>query len=504
MWKKYLRFFELHCKLMAFRSVFIFLFLLLSVNTFSQTVEWGNPQKIKQRNLYSQIVGESAAGIFVLRCKNADFSNDVILEKYKTNLTLDLSVPAPISINGNIERVLLVNGELHIFISAKNVQTGNIDILVQKVDAALKAIGSPSVICTFSSAQFIEKRKIQIKTSANKGKVLVMFLTRSANTGECKLNLYGYNDQMQQQFGKQFTLNERPEDVFITNFESDNNGNAFVLIDFPAKVGGKKADNRDFFLYAFYPAEDRMLSYDIGNENIFIEELALSINNFNQTISVLGFYSASSESEVNGYFFERFSIPKRSTEEKFAAPIDVAILQKATGVKIEKKNPDLKNFYIRKLVPRSDGGIFLVAEKYTRVEQRYNYYMNNMPQEGIRITYNYDDVALFSINKDGSFHFGDIIRKRQSSVGDGGYISGVTTIPTQDNIFILYNSELDKDGNIMAHNVNYQGKSEERIAVKSSNFSVALIPSECKQTGINTMIGATIKDKQFTLLRLTF
>jgi hypothetical protein len=130
--------------------------------------------------------------------------------------------------------------------------------------------------------------------------------------------------------------------------------------------------------------------------------------------------------------------------------------------------------------------------------------MNNMPQEGIRITYNYDDVALFSINKDGSFHFGDIIRKRQSSVGDGGYISGVTTIPTQDNIFILYNSELDKDGNIMAHNVNYQGKSEERIAVKSSNFSVALIPSECKQTGTNTMIGATIKDKQFTLMRLTF
>jgi hypothetical protein len=390
---------------MAFRSVFIFLFLLLSVNTFSQTVEWGNPQKIKQRNLYSQIVGESAAGIFVLRCKNADFSNDVILEKYKTNLTLDLSVPAPITINGNIERVLLVNGELHIFISAKNIQTGNIDILDQKVDAALKAIGSPSVICTFSSAQFIEKRKIQIKTSANKGKVLVMFLTRSANTGECKLNLYGYNDQMQQQFGKQFTLNERPEDVFITNFESDNNGNAFVLIDFPAKVGGKKVDSRDFFLYAFYPAEDRMLSYDIGNENIFIEELALSINNFNQTISVLGFYSASSESEVNGYFFERFSIPKRSTEEKFAAPIDVAILQKATGGKIEKKDPDLKNFYIRKLVPRSDGGIFLVAEKYTRVEQRYNYYMNNMPQEGIRITYNYYDVALFSINKDGSFHF---------------------------------------------------------------------------------------------------
>lgn len=504
MWKKYLRFFELHCKLMAFRSYFIFLFLLLNANAFGQSVEWGNPQKIKQRNLYSQIVGENASGIFILRCKNPDFASDVILEKYRNNLTLELSVPAPININGNIERVLLVNGELHIFISAKNLQTGSIDILDQKVDGALKAAGNPNLICSFSAAQFLEKRKIQIKTSANKNRVLILFLTKSTNTGECKLNLFGYNEQIQQQFGKQFTLNERPEDVFVTNFESDNLGNAFVLIDFPTKDTKRKADNRDFFLYAFYPAEDRMLSYDIGNENIFIEELALSLNNFNQTISVLGFYSAGAQSEVNGYFFERFSIPKRSTEEKFAAPIEVAMLQKATGGKIEKKNPDLKNFYIRKLVARSDGGIFLVAEKYTRVEQRYNYYMNNMPQEGIRINYNYDDVALFSINKDGSFHFGDIIRKRQSSVGDGGYLSGVTTIPTQDNIFILYNSELDKDGNIMVHTLNYQGKSDEKIAVKSSNFSVALIPNECKQTGPSTMIGATIKDKQFTLMRITF
>jgi hypothetical protein len=38
--------------------------------------------------------------------------------------------------------------------------------------------------------------------------------------------------------------------------------------------------------------------------------------------------------------------------------------------------------------------------------------MNNIPQEGVRVTYNYDDVALFSINKDGSIHFGDLLRKR--------------------------------------------------------------------------------------------
>jgi hypothetical protein len=489
---------------MAFRRLFICFLILFPHILQSQNVEWGNSQKIKQKTLYTQILGETANGIYLLRCKSPDFSKEVIIEKYRSNLTLELSVPAPVSLNGNIERVLLINNELVMFISAKNTQTSNIDILSLKVDANLKPIGLPVIICSFPSNEFLEKRKIQIKTSSDKMKVLMMFVSKSLNTGECKLNLYGYNESIQQQFGKQFTLNEKPEEVFITNFDIDNLGNAFVLIDFPSKNSDKQTDSRDFFLYSYYPNEDKMLAYQLGNEHIFIEELGMAVNNFNNTLTVVGFYSEKGKEVVNGYFMERFNILKRSTEEKFAAPMDVEVLHQVIGGKIDKKLPDLRNYFIRKIVPRSDGGVFLVTEKYTRIEQRFNYYMNNIPQEGVRVTYNYDDVAMFSFNKDGSIHFSDLIRKRQSSIGDGGYTSGVFTLPSQDNIFILFNSELDKDGNVMAHMVNYTGKSDEKIAIKSSNFSVAMVPSESKQTGPNSFIGVTIKDKQFTLIRITF
>jgi hypothetical protein len=440
----------------------------------------------------------------VLRCKNQDFSRDVIVEKYKINLSLEVSTPAPITINGNIERALLVNNELYFFISAKNTITNNIDILAQKVEPSLKAAGLPFVIASVPSNQIIDKRKIQIKTSADKKKVVMLFISKGETGGESKLNLYAYDESVQQIFGKQFILNDRPDDVFITNFELDNLGNAFVLLDFPAKNPKIQVDNRDFYLYSYYPQEDKMLAYQLANEQMFVEELSLCINNFKQTVSVAGFYSSENGSLVNGYFMERFNISKKVTEEKYAAALDPALLAQITGGKIDKRSPELKNYYIRKLVSRSDGGIIIIAEKFTRSEQRYSYYMNNMPQEGVRIAYNYDDVAIISVNKDGSIQFGDLLRKRQTSVGDGGYVSGITCIPTQDQIFILYNSELDKDGNIMARNVNFLGKAEERIAVKSSSFSVSLIPSDGKQTGPNTFIGSTIKDKQYTLIRLTF
>jgi hypothetical protein len=489
---------------MAFKRLFFLFLSSMNIFCFGQNVEWGNPQKIKQKNLYSQIIGEATHGIYVLRCKNQDFSREVYIEKYKTNLSLENSVPMPISINGNIERVLLINNELFAFVSAKNTITNNIDILVQKIESTLKPVGIPFVVASLPSNQFIDKRKIQIKTSADKKTVLILLLSRGENAGESKLNLYAYDDGLQQIFGKQFTLNDSPDDIFITNFESDNFGNAFVLLDFPTKNAKTKVDNRDFFLYAYYPREDKMLAYQLANDQIFIEELALSVNNFNQTVSVAGFYSSENGALVNGYFFERFSINKKTTEEKYAALLDPTLLSQILGGKMDKRTPELKNYYIRKLIARSDGGILVVAEKYTRTEQRYSYYMNNMPQEGIRIAYNYDDVAIISINKDGSIQFGDLIRKRQSSVGDGGFVSGIACFPTQDQLYVLYNSELDKDGNIMLHQVNYLGKADERIVVKSSSFSVALIPGDCKQTGPNSFIGSTIRDKQYTLIRLTF
>lgn len=489
---------------MAFRRLFFLFLLFQSTIGNTQVVEWGNSQKIKQKNLYSQIIGEANHGIYVLKCKSQDFSRDVLLEKYKSNLNLEASVPAPISINGNIERALLINNELYFFISAKNTITGNIDILSQKIEPSLKPAGLPNVIASFPANQFIEKRKFQIKTSSDKKRVLIMFLSKGDNSGESRLNLFGYNESVQQIFGKQFILDEKPDDIFLTNFEIDNIGNAFVLIDFPAKNPSAQIDNRDFFLYSYYPLDDKMLAYPLANEKIFVEELALTVNNFNQTVTVAGLYSGENGNMVNGYFFERFSITKKTTEEKFASTLDASLLTQITGGKIEKRNPDLKNYYIRKLIPRSDGGVMIIAEKYTRTEQRYSYYMNNMPQEGVRISYNYDDVAILSINKEGSIQFGDLVRKRQSSVGDGGYISGIACLPTQDFIYVLYNSELDKDGNIMAHYVNYSGKSDEKIAVKSSSFSVAIVPGDIKQTGPNSFLGSTIRDKQYTLIRLTF
>lgn len=490
---------------MPFTKLLAIVLCMLCVQAHAQNVEWGNPQKIKQKNLYTQIIGESPSGIYLLRCKDNDFAADVIIEKYKQNLSLETSIPLPLTINGLVERVLLVDNALFIFISARNTNTGKVDLLVQKLDENLKVSGLPFVICTIEKGKFIEKRKIQIKTNAEKTNVGIMYFTLGNDKNSSGLNLYCFNKQLQQIYGKQFNLAYRQQSVFITAFDVNNSGDIFLLIDYPKDSGkDESTDPRKFFLYGYYQNNDKILEYQLDNDSIFIEELAMAVNNFNQTITVVGLYSQYKSNDIKGYFFKRFSFNTRQEELNYISSLDANVIQKLNATRLERDKEDLNDYYIRKLIPRSDGGIFLIAEKFYQTKQTYTYYVNNFPQTATRVVYNYDEVGLISLNKAGEIHFTELIKKRQNSVGDGGYLSSVVPVITTDFIYILYNSDLDKESDIMLNYTNYQGKSDGKILIKSNNFNAAIIPGEFKQISANAAIFSTIRDKQFTLMRVTF
>jgi hypothetical protein len=165
---------------------------------------------------------------------------------------------------------------------------------------------------------------------------------------------------------------------------------------------------------------------------------------------------------------------------------------------------DLNDIYIRKIIPRSDGGIFLISEKYFITRQSYTYYVNGFPQTNTRVVYNYNDVLLLSIKADGSLEIGDVINKEQQSVSDGGYYSSITYFINNDAIHTIYNADVNQEGDVLMNKFNVKGKSENKILVKAINASVLIIPTDCKQISANSLLACTIRDKRFTLMRITF
>jgi hypothetical protein len=149
--------------------------IFLTGLSYGQSVEWSNPQKIKSKTGYSQILGESASGIYLLRCKDNSFSRDVIIEKYKSNLAQELSIPMPININGILERVLLFDNTVYVFVSAKNNVSNKIDLLLQKLDENLKPFGNAQVLISMNSEEIDNKTHFYIKHSSEKNLLVSCF-----------------------------------------------------------------------------------------------------------------------------------------------------------------------------------------------------------------------------------------------------------------------------------------------------------------------------------------
>lgn len=481
----------------------IICFVLIKINAKTQTVEWGNPQRQKGKTNYSQILGENSSGIFLIRCRDNDFQKNVLIEKYKSNLTLESAKEMPLKIPGTIEKVLLIGDRVFVFLSAKNVISDKIDVLVQKLDMNLNIDGGLTTIASINENQMGYRSNFYIKNSSDKSKIGLMFLTTSPEKNRSALNMFTYNIELQQIYGKRFELNYDDRDVFITNYDLDNSGNSFLLLDYPKDLKRRKDfDPRVFFLNAYFHQSDKMLEYELGSGEKSIEELGMCINNFNKEVNVVGFFSNENNGKIAGYFNLNIDISSTEIRNKVYDTIPMNIFSKQSFIR--NGGNDLTDMFIRKLAPRSDGGCMMVAEKYFQTRQSYTYYVNGFAQTNSRTVFNYNDVMLLSFNKNGSIQFCNIIPKEQQSVSDGGYYSSIAPVITNDNFYTLFNGDVNQEGDIMLNMSNYAGKSENKVLVKAVNQSSLLIPRETKQTSANSIIACTIREKRFTLMRVTF
>jgi hypothetical protein len=485
-------------KLLSFFLLFIF---YNQIN--AQTIEFGQGVKIKNKNNYSLIIGSNEVGSFVLRAKDYNFKRDVLIEKYNSKLALEISKEIPLSIPANIEKTILIGQNIIVIISAKNNATNKIDFLALKLDMNLNQTGNMAMLASIDESLINENSTTAFKNSINNKYFSLSILCKTGRkSSTTSLFLYGFNESLTQIYGKVFEINELIEDIETTNCELDNEGNFFTLLDFP-KINKKKRknENRKFVLYSYFNATSTMLEFDVAKPNIEIDDIGFVINNLKKQVNIIGFYAEENELNNIGYFFQTIDISSATTTKNILDTTSLKVLRNNISF---SKNLDLNDIYIRKIIPRSDGGLFLVAEKYFLTRQSYTYYVNGFPQTNTRTVYNYNDVLLLSLNADGLMENGDIVNKEQQTVSDGGFFSSITNFVSNDAIYTIYNADVTQEGDVLLCKFDVKGKTENKILVKAINASLLIIPQDSKQISATSLLACAIRDKRFTLMRINF
>lgn len=486
------------------KSIFyVWLCLLVCLNPlFAQHVEWSSLSK-KSRNGFSQILGENEKGIYVLRSRNAAFTQDLSIEWYKSNLSFQENYNLPINFSGNIERVLMTGNVFHVFLSAQNTQTGRVDFLYQALDENLKIMNPMRVLFSINPEQMNDRTVFYVRSNAKQNHFVIFFLANTNEADQSELAVFCYDKNMQQQYFKTQRILAPVKDIFITSYELSNESDFIVLCDIPADLNHRNdRDKRLFMVHAYFNVQDIFKTYPIGDPNYRIQDITMTMNNFIHQVHISGF-AIPFERKQNAKVFY-YSIDCINNKSILTSSFNPIISDRAKRTQAMSIINDMPDLYIRKMISRSDGGSILIAEKYNVIRQPYTYYINGFPQTNMRTIFNYEDLYIINIATSGDIEQFDIVTKSQSSGNDAAQFASLIPVITSDNIYMLYNSDISSENDIMLGYLNTNGMLDKKILVKSINGSGLLFTNEWKQTGPNSIICCALKNKRFTLMRVTF
>ncbi len=165
---------------------------------------------------------------------------------------------------------------------------------------------------------------------------------------------------------------------------------------------------------------------------------------------------------------------------------------------------------VNRIVPRSDGGLLLIAECFYIEKQAYNSYSSGIqgvapqPTTVFRNIYNYDEILVFSIEPNASIDWWQVITKNQNSVNDEGYNLSIASLVKKDKVYIFYNLNYHNSNEILEYSINSNGKMKNKILFKSTNYYIDFAPRQCHQIATGSMLIPLIKDRKFNLLKLTY
>lgn len=498
------------------RTLLYIIGIFILVNTtIGQTVEFGQGVKLKNRNTFSLILGTNESNTYLIRSKESSFNKNVYLEKFNGKLNFESSKEFELSIPADIIKLVLIKQTIYAFIAAKNNTTENLDFLVQKFDLNATQTGGMVLLASVAENLVTNKTNATVRISNNKKFISLSFLTQKKEKDKSTLHLYGFDSELNKTFNKTIDMDYPVNDIEASTCENDNDGNFFLILDFPrVTTSKKKTDLRNFILYSYYQNKNELITYEINKQSLtdtnensisnsdnYVDDVGFCINNIKKQLNIVGLFGNEKESKVKGYFMQTIDLTNNQVILNIGNSSSLEAMRERLSF---SKNLDLNDIYIRKIIPKSDGGCFLIAEKYFLTRQSYTYYINGFPQTNTRTVYNYNDVMLLNLTNDGTLQHGEIIRKEQQSVSDGGYYSSITNFINNDAIFTIYNSDVNQEGDLQINRFDVTGKTESKILVKAINANLLLIPNESKQISLNSFIASTIRDKRFTLMRITF
>jgi hypothetical protein len=254
--------------------------------------------------------------------------------------------------------------------------------------------------------------------------------------------------------------------------------------------------------YSLYHLQDSVL-YDFPlPDSLIVKSAFLTYDRATDNARVTGFFGESDTYGVFGTFFYQLTGQRDSAALVVSEFTDRFVNE----VIVNNRNEGAisEGFNILDAIPRSDGGIMLIAEQKDIATQDDIILVNGIPQSTSKDIYNFNELLVLNYDAEGFMDWHKLITKNQTTVNDAGYYSSIVIFVGEKFVQLLYNDQLRSSGDVMQYTIYNNGYVEANKLLKAQLDHVAIIPSEAKQVSSNKVIIPTSKNRRFALLKLSY
>jgi hypothetical protein len=476
---------------------------LLWQKAIGQDADWSNPEKFRSRTAYTKVLGQNEHGIYALRSRNRAFSRKVYVQMYRENMGQVFNKLLPGLKNAYFENAFVYADGLRMFKSQYNRKTRLIDLVAQKYTQEAEPTGEEVLVSSALQRDYSDDGDYAITRSTDFSKI-VCFHTEIAQSKSTVIEMVVMDGQELKELNrKKVELPFKYASFVPLETLVSNTGNAYFI--FRVEADDKRKNDFEYlgyYLFAYNAATDELTDFYLNTEDTYLSKPHITLDYFNNKVIVNGFYSLEKAGNSKGILDFGLDMATHMPIYQNLLPYPETFVADVLGRQAAQNGEELRDFYIRKIVPRSDGGYMLLAEEFYTSTQTYTFTVNGMMQMGTRDLYNYGKVGVLSVSKFGEIEWGKVINKNQTSSLDLGYYSSIFVVALKNSINIFYNDEFRGNSEITQYTIDNKGKLTSKLLFKNQSSSIAVVPREAMQLDAATVLFPTAKDRKFAFLKL--
>jgi hypothetical protein len=461
-----------------------------------QVLQWSNPIKLKGAAVFTKVLTENESGIFLLRYRNRFYSKNVIIDRYSHRLMLQDSRVIGLK-NARLVKIYTTAKGLLVIKSQLNKYTQYNELLAQWYSYDLQPLDESILLASSPVREFGDKGNFRLRISDNLAFITVMNTERT-ESGELLWNISLRSIDLQEIQKKRVHITVPYQNFVIHDMVLGNTGELFMLTGTIERERRKKVNTR----YSMYHLRDTVLSDFLLSDSLVIKSAHLTYDRVADNARVTGFFGEAETYGAFGTFFYQLN-PRRDSGELIVSGFTEEFISE---VNVNDRNGGAisEGFNILEAIPRSDGGVMLIAEQKDIATEDDIVMVNGIPQSTSKNIYNFNELLVLNYDADGFMDWHKLITKNQTTVNDAGYFSSVVIFVGEKYVQLLYNDQLRSSGDVMQYTVYNNGFMEGKKLLKAQLDYVAIIPSEAKQVSSNKIIIPTSKNRRFALLKLSY